>query len=151
AFAEARRPPARRHRDIADALGISEGELIAAHATGFPAQESPLVARRLKPFWPAIVEAVEALGEVTALTRNASCVHEKIGTYSGASVEGQVGLVLGGAIDLRVFYAAWAHGFAVSEHTERGPQRSLQFFDAQGTAIHKVFLRAASDAAAYEA
>lgn len=151
AFAEARQPPARRHRDIAELLGVSEGELIAAHAAHFDVEESPLVAQRLKPAWPAIVEAVEDLGEVTALTRNASCVHEKVGTYSHASVDGTVGLVLAGAIDLRVFYSAWAHGFAVQERTERGMQRSLQFFDAQGTAIHKVFLREASDLAAYEA
>jgi putative hemin transport protein len=150
ACAEARRPPARRHRDIAELLGVSEGELIAAHATRFEADESPLAARRLQSAWPAIVEALEDLGDVTALTRNASCVHEKVGTYSQASVDGMVGLVLGGAIDLRVFYSAWAHGFAVEEATERGPQRSLQFFDAQGTAIHKVFLREGSDLAAYD-
>lgn len=155
AFAEARRPPARRHRDIAELLGVSEGELIAAHATAFDPEESPLLARRLKPSWPAIVGALEELGDVTALTRNAACVHEKVGTYRNASVDpasGTVGLVLGGAIDLRVFYSAWAHGFAVQERTEKGPQRSLQFFDAQGTAIHKVFLREeTSDLAAYEA
>ncbi|MEK8029988.1 ChuX/HutX family heme-like substrate-binding protein [Ideonella sp. DXS29W] len=149
AFAEARRPPARRHRDIADELGISEGELIAAHAGGVAPGDSPLRAQRLRPRWPSIVEALETLGEVTALTRNASCVHEKVGIYRGASVEGQVGLVLGGDIDLRVFYNVWAHGFAVEEHTPRGLQRSLQFFDAEGTAIHKVFLRDGSDLAAY--
>lgn len=150
AFAEARQPPAGRHRDIADDLGVSEGELIAAHATGFDVDESPLRAQRLRAEWPAIVQAIESLGDVTALTRNVSCVHEKVGTYSGASVDGQVGLVLGGAIDLRVFYATWAHGFSVREHTPRGLQCSLQFYDAHGTAIHKVFLREGSDLAAYE-
>lgn len=155
AFADARRPPARRHRDIAEALGVSEAALIAAHVGAWPASESPLRALRLRPDWPATVAALESLGEVTALTRNASCVHEKVGRYRDVSVSGPegrgVGLVLGGAIDLRVFYAAWAHGFAVQEATERGPQRSLQWFDAQGTAIHKVFLREDGDAAAYEA
>jgi putative hemin transport protein len=150
AFAQARQPPARRHRDIADDLGVSEGELIAAHASGFDVDESPLRAQRLRPEWPAIVQALESLGDVTALTRNASCVHEKVGTYSGASVDGQVGLVLGGAIDLRVFYAAWAHGFAVQEHTPRGLQCSLQFYDAHGTAIHKVFLRGEAARPAYD-
>jgi putative hemin transport protein len=150
AFAEARRPPARRHHDIAELLGVSEAELIAAHATRFDADESPLAARRLQPAWPAIVEALEDLGDVTALTRNASCVHEKVGTYRQASVDGTVGLVLGGAIDLRVFYERWAHGFAVEERLADGAlQRSLQFFDAQGQAIHKVFLKPASAAAAY--
>jgi putative hemin transport protein len=150
-FAQARQPPARRHHDIARLLGVSEGELVAAHATRFDAQESPLIAQRLKPAWPAIVQALEALGEVTALTRNAACVHEKVGTYRNTSVSGQVGLVLGGGIDLRLYYGAWAHGFAVQEATARGPQRSLQFFDAQGRAVHKVFLRDDSALAAYRA
>jgi putative hemin transport protein len=150
AFAAGRQPPARRHRDIADDLRVSEGELIAAHATGFDLDESPLRAQRLRAEWPAILQALESLGDVTALTRNASCVHEKVGTYRGASVDGQIGLVLGSDIDLRVFYGHWAHGFAVREHTPRGLQCSLQFFDAHGTAIHKVFLRDADNRAAYD-
>jgi putative hemin transport protein len=149
AFAEARQPPVRRHRDIATQLGVSEGALIAAHAGVFDEDESPLRAVRLKPTWPAIVAAIESLGEVTALTRNEACVHEKTGVYRHTSVDGQVGLVLGGAIDLRIFYQHWAHGFGVLERTAGGTQRSLQFFDAQGTAVHKVFLREASDLETY--
>lgn len=141
-----------RHRDIADKLGVSEGELIAAHA-GSPieAGESPLRAVRLRAEWPEIIGALEPLGEVLALTRNAHCVHEKTGVYRGASHSERVGLVLGGAIDLRIFYRQWYHGFAVRETTDRGLQRSLQFFDAAGAAIHKIFLRPASDVHAYDA
>lgn len=155
AFAAARAERPVRHRDLAAELGVSEGELIAAHAGLFDAAESPLKAIRLASRWPGIIEAAEALGEVTAITRNDACVHEKVGTYRHCSVNGSVGLVLGGEIDLRVFYAHWAHGFAVVEHTARGLQRSLQFFDAQGTALHKIFLRhgagEAASVAAYEA
>ena len=151
-FRQARQTARARHRDIAQALGISEGELVAAHGGPFDAAESPLKARRLQPQWPEIVAALEPLGELMALTRNESCVHEKVGVYRHASVNGHVGLVLGGAIDLRVFYSQWAHGFAVKELLADGAvQRSLQFFDAQGQALHKVFLRAGSDEAAYEA
>jgi len=151
-FRQARQTARARHRDIAQALGLSEGELIAAHGGLFDASESPLKARRLQPQWPEIVAALEPLGELMALTRNASCVHEKVGVYGNASANGHVGLVLGGAIDLRVFYSQWAHGFAVKELLADGAvQRSLQFFDAQGQALHKVFLRAGSDEAAYEA
>lgn len=146
-FSAARATRGVRHRDLATELGISEGELIAAHAGLFEAAESPLKAIRLQGRWPEIIAAVESLGEVTALTRNESCVHEKVGTYRRCSVGGQVGLVLGGEIDLRVFYAVWAHGFAVQEHTAQGTQRSLQFFDAQGTAVHKIFLRERESAA----
>lgn len=153
-FRQARQTPRTRHRDIAQALGISEGELVAAHCGPFEPAESPLKARRLRGDWPQIVAGLEALGEVMALTRNESCVHEKVGAYSHASVNGHVGLVLGGAIDLRVFYSQWAHGFAVEERLADGThqgalQRSLQFFDAQGHAIHKVFLKPASAVAAF--
>ncbi|MDE2298447.1 MAG: hemin-degrading factor [Burkholderiales bacterium] len=153
-FRQARQTPRSRHRDIAEALSISEGELVAAHCGPFDSGESPLKARRLRGEWPQIVAALQALGEVMALTRNESCVHEKVGVYANASVNGHVGLVLGGAIDLRVFYNRWSHGFAVEERLADGvdqgaTQRSLQFFDAQGHAIHKVFLKPMSKVAAY--
>lgn len=151
AFSTARQQRA-RHRDIAETLSISEGELIAAHIGSFAEQESPLQALRLRPEWPELIASLGALGEVMALTRNASCVHEKVGCYGKSSAEHGVGLVLGGAIDLRLFYRVWAHGFAVSERLADGAvQRSLQFFDAAGQAIHKVFLRPTSELAAYQA
>ncbi len=150
-FATMRRKSRARHRDIAESLAISEGELIAAHA-GLACADSAgrLQATVLRSEWPEIIRALEPLGEVMALTRNASCVHEKVGVYRKASHQGQMGLVLGGAIDLRVFYRHWAHGFAVTEQTDKGTQRSLQFFDASGMAVHKVFLRPQSDLAAYD-
>lgn len=149
-FVNLRRESKARHRDIAETLEISEGELLAAHA-GIPSGDgnSILLATRLRPEWPAIIESLEPLGEVMALTRNASCVHEKTGVYRKAGHQGPVGVVLGGEIDLRAFYQQWAHGFAVSEQTDQGLQRSLQFFDAAGTAIHKIFLKPQSDVAAY--
>lgn len=155
AFASARQERKARHRDIASALSISEGELLAAHVGPFADGESPLRARRLRADWQDLVAALEPLGPVMALTRNESCVHEKVGVYREVSAQGpqrQVGLVLGGAIDLRVFYSHWRHGFAVTERLADGaPQRSLQFFDAAGHAVHKVFMKPESDLAAYEA
>lgn len=141
-----------RHRDIAARLQLSEGELIAAHCGAFNEAESPLRARRLREDWADLIEHLEPLGELMALTRNDSCVHEKVGVYRRASHQRGVGLVLGGAIDLRVFYTQWAHGFAVTERLADGAwQRSLQFFDPAGQAVHKIFLRPASDLAAWEA
>ncbi|MDP9043973.1 MAG: hemin-degrading factor [Pseudomonadota bacterium] len=152
AFRQARQSSPIRHRDIAATIGISEGELIASHCGPFSAAESPLRACRLRSEWPRIVAEVETLGEVMALTRNVSCVHEKVGRYANASSNGQVGLVQGEEIDLRMFYEAWAHGFAVEERLgDAATQRSLQFFDAQGRAIHKIFLRPASDRDAFDA
>lgn len=149
AYREARAAGASRHRDIAAALAVSEGALIAAHVG---AGIGGLHAQRLKAQWPAIVAELHTAGEVMALTRNAACVHEKTGVYDNASGSGLMGLVLGGAIDLRIFYSHWAHGFAVEEQTpNKGVQRSLQFFDAHGTALHKVFVKPATDLDAWTA
>jgi putative hemin transport protein len=146
-YAQARRQGATRHRDIAAQLGVSEGELIGAHAG--TADGRALMARRLRGPFPPLVAALESVGPVMALTRNPSCVHEKIGVYSRASFGGppgrEMGLVLGGAIDLRLFYRHWVHGFAVDELSSKGLQSSLQFFDAHGQAVHKVFAREDSD------
>lgn len=150
AFSSARQQARSRHRNIAQSLQVSEGELIAAHVGDFAEAESPLQATRLRAEWPALIAALEPLGEVMALTRNESCVHEKVGCYRGASGQHGVGLVLGGAIDLRLFYSVWVHGFAVCERLADGAlQRSLQFFDASGLAIHKIFMRPSSDLSAY--
>jgi putative hemin transport protein len=149
-FTTLRRSGKARHREIAEQLRLSEGELIAAHVGA--SNEDPnviLQATRLRPDWPNTIASLEPLGEVMALTRNASCVHEKTGVYRKASHQNHVGLVLGGEIDLRAFYQQWAHGFGVVEQTEQGAQRSLQFFDVEGTAIHKVFLKPRSNVDAY--
>jgi len=134
-----------RHRDAARALGISEGEAIAAHVGSGLA----LRATRLNSEYPALIGALSAAGPVMALTRNEAAVHERDGSYLDASVNGHVGLVLGPDIDLRIFYAQWTHGFFVEEETGDRKSRSLQFFDAQGNAVHKVFERALTDAAAF--
>ncbi|WP_211230621.1 ChuX/HutX family heme-like substrate-binding protein [Inquilinus limosus] len=133
--------PQLRARDAAAALGVSEGELVASQVgTG---------TTRIGGDWSTILQAVEALGPVMALTRNESVVHEKTGTYQNVSAGSHVGLALGPDIDLRLFYTRWAHGFAVggADH----PKPSLQFFDAAGTAIHKIFLTEGSDRAAFAA
>jgi putative hemin transport protein len=141
-----------RHRDIAKQLGISEGELIAAF-TGIntiPSEVGEMQAIRLYPQWLEIMASIGSLGEVMALTRNASCVHEKVGIYNNASQDGPVGLLIG-EIDLRIFYQAWAHGFAVREITKDGLQRSLQFYDKAGVAIHKIHMRVQSSIPNYDA
>ncbi|VVD91479.1 heme ABC transporter [Pandoraea morbifera] len=132
-----------RDRDAAAALGVSEGETVAAFVGEHVV--------RLRPEFPEIVEALPALGRVMALTRNAAAVHEKDGQYEKLSHQGTIGLGLGKELDLRIFYHQWAFGYAVETPTEQGPRRSLQFFDKTGTAVHKMFLRDHSDVAAYEA
>jgi len=131
-----------RLRDAARDLGASEAALIAAFCGG------PVV--RLRPEWREILAALPSLGTVMALTRNEHAVIEKIGPFENVELQGHAGLVLGSAIDLRLFLDEWRMGFAVREDGELGLHQSLQFFDASGTAVHKVFLRQDSDAAAFD-
>jgi putative hemin transport protein len=134
--------PTLRNRDAAAQLGISEAQLIASRC--------PNGTTRLRPDFRALMLAVPRLGHVMALTRNASVVHERKGHYLQPSINAQeVGLFEGDDIDLRIFWAGWAAAFAVVEHDEKGPKRSLQFFDRQGHAIHKVHLTPHSDVAAF--
>lgn len=124
--------PAARIRDVANALGVSEVELLA---TG--CGESVV---RLDAEWPDLVVQFDRLGTIMTLTRNDVAVHEKTGAYENISASGTMGLVLGDDIDLRIFFSRWHSGFAV-ETTARGvTRRSLQFFDADGTAVQKVYL-----------
>ncbi|MDZ4056938.1 MAG: ChuX/HutX family heme-like substrate-binding protein [Polynucleobacter sp.] len=141
-FSVLRKDEKLRHRDIAKKLGLSEGELIAAYVgiDAAPLDEGEMQVIRLRPEWPELLAAMESLGEVMALTRNAFCVHEKVGVYKNASKDGRIGLLVG-EIDLRIFYHAWSHGFAVREMTPKGMQRSLQFFDQGGVAVHKIHLK----------
>lgn len=138
-----------RHREIAGTLEISEGALIAAHA-GTPQEGMLLRATRLQPQWPAILSPLSSLGEVMALTRNAACVHEKTGIYPSLGGTG-ADMAQAPGMGLHMSYAQWVHGLAVTESVETGVQQSLQFFDAEGTAMHKVFMRPQSDVQAYYA
>ncbi|AWK85842.1 hemin-degrading factor [Azospirillum thermophilum] len=134
--------PRLRARDLARRLGVSEAEFVAAGCGN--------TAVRLVPRWADLLRGLEALGPVMALTRNDHAVHERHGTYRNIEVNGAQALVLDEGIDLRVFLSRWHHGFAVAEGTADDPRLSLQIFDADGSAVHKVYITGRSDRAAYE-
>jgi putative hemin transport protein len=139
-----RENPGTRERDLARQLGISEAELVAADVGAG--------VTRLDLDVPAILAGLAEVGEVMALTRNDSVVHEKIGTYGGVRLGEGAGVVLGDEINLRVFPPRWKHAFAVDKPSADGSTRhSLQFFDGAGDAVHKVHLRPASSQARYRA
>ncbi|OLP57972.1 iron transporter [Xaviernesmea oryzae] len=133
--------PKSRERDFAASLGISEAEFIAAYCGEG--------ATRLNVRVDEVLLGLKGLGEVMALTRNDSVVHEKIGAYEKVVTGAVNALVLGENIDLRIFPKLWAHGFAVEKGEDEEKRLSLQFFDAAGDAVHKVHLRPASDVEAY--
>jgi putative hemin transport protein len=136
-----------RHRDAAAAIGLSEAHVLAAHV----GEREGLVAHRLEERFPQIIASLSRVGPLMALTRNDAAVHERTGVYDGASADGHVGLVVGPDIDLRIFYHQWKFGFWVEERGERGVNRSLQFFDAHGDAVHKIFARPDTHEAGFRA
>ncbi len=139
-----------RHRDLAHSLGISEAELLAAHLGPDHAKtDTNFRTIRLKPDWSSIIAEAHSLGEVMALTRNESCVHEKVGHYGHPTGQNNE-LLLGKEIDLRIFFKEWAHGFAVIENFYLDCRRSFQFFDEFGNALHKIIIRENSDLFAFE-
>ncbi len=143
----------RRHKDAAEALGLSEGAAIAAHA-GSCADQQTLRATPLRGPWLELLQALEFCGPLMALTRNASTVHEKTGVYRKLSGGEAMGLALGEDIDLRLFFSKWHAGFAVSEaaaNAQLQPSLSLQFFDRHGVAVHKIFTREKTDRTALQA
>lgn len=125
--------PKTRARDLAHQLGLREAELVAAHL-GEGATRISADPRRL-------LAEVAGLGPVMGLTRNESAVLEKVGTYAEYRGGQHAGVVINGEIDMRVFPAQWVHAYAVEE----GDKRSIQVFDAAGDAVHKIYLREASN------
>ncbi len=134
-----------RAKDAAQTIGVSEGEAMAAHAG---LHDHDLKTTPLRGPWVELLQALELCGPVMALTRNASTVHEKTGVYRDVSATGHMGLALGPEIDLRLFFSRWHAGFAVQE-APKNPKDvgslSLQFFDAHGLAVHKIFARPETD------
>ncbi|HEY0283052.1 MAG TPA: ChuX/HutX family heme-like substrate-binding protein [Rhizomicrobium sp.] len=131
-----------RPRDAAHRLGVSEGELIASQVGEG--------AMRLNTKGAAILTQIPALGTVMALTRNAHCVHEKIGPYLDVTINAAHGLVLGELIDLRIFPSRWHHTFAVIDKVDGRPRRSIQVFDADGAAVHKIYEKPGTNIEAFD-
>ncbi|MCL6262366.1 ChuX/HutX family heme-like substrate-binding protein [Craterilacuibacter sp. RT1T] len=129
-------------RDTAAQLGITECELVHA---------DPAATRLDTSDWPALLSAIAALGEVTALAHNSACVHELTGHYGNVTFDGKVGLAINPVIDLRFFLFGWAHAYAQVTAGTAGIRRSLQFFDRSGRVIQKVLLNEGSDVAAFDA
>lgn len=128
--------PDLRIRNAAEVLNVSEAELLAT--------ETGENVTRLKPEFPEILQDLHELGRVMALTRNDEIVHERKGEYKNVEImsgHGKMGLAVNEDIDLRIFFSNWHFAFAVTSESARGALHSFQFFDIDGTAVHKVFLQ----------
>jgi len=131
-----------RSRDLAHKLGVSEAQLVAAQV-GHGAV-------RLQADLDLLFPQLTGLGEVMALTRNESCVIEKVGIYDNYHSGKHASMVLNDAIDMRMFPSHWITAFAVEAAVDTGVRRSIQVFDAAGDAVHKIHLRATSNLAHWD-
>ncbi len=128
--------PKVRIRDAAKKLGVSEAELLA---TGIGENVT-----RLEGHWASLVKEFPSLGKVMSLTRNDGCVLEHKGLFEKIGAHGEVNMEVAtviGSIEQRVFFKDWKFGFAAETPTNKGPQKSFQFFDKAGEAIMKVYIQ----------
>ena len=157
-------------RDAARALGVSEAQLLA---TDIGNGVTRLQADGNQP--REIMRGALDLGLVQAITRNENGVIETTGIASkfkqagDKSEQGEVkqdarpdpeqearerniaGGYLGGAIDLRFHFENWKYAFAVAQPGRDGKlSRSLQFFDAQGDSVHKLYVRSDAGVAVFD-
>ena len=153
-------------RDAARVLGASEAQLLA---TNLGQGVTRLQADGNQP--REIMRAALDLGLVQAITRNENGVIETTGVASKFKQAGDksdqtdakqdpekearerniAGGYLGGAIDLRFHFENWKYAFAVAQPGRDGKlSRSLQFFDAQGDSVHKVYVRSEAGVAVFD-
>lgn len=135
--------PRLRQRDAAAALNCSEAELVDAQVN--------CRRLRLNSNFPRLIEQLHRLGYIMTLTRNEAVVHERKGCYPATSVRPPVGLVIADdrRVDLRILLNHWHFGFAVAEARQDRILFSLQFYDARGQAIQKIYLQPESNFDAY--
>ncbi|MRT02881.1 hemin-degrading factor [Ewingella americana] len=136
--------PGKYARDLAEIMGISEAELTSLRV-GHDAGRMDVDARTL-------LTALEKVGVTKSITRNDFAVHEQMGRYENQHLNGHAGLILNPReLDLRLFLQHWLHIFCMTESHPKGDRHSIQFFDAQGTAVHKVYTTDETDMGAWHA
>lgn len=138
--------PKIRQRELAQHLGISEAEYLTLYL-------GEHVTRLNDSFQSLLLEMYKA-GPIMALTRNEHAVHERKGVYENVTFyEGghNMGVAVNPDIDLRFFMSQWHYGLAVEQMRGNRPMYSFQFFDAHGTAVHKIFTTPKSDPTAFQA
>ncbi|MDO6822700.1 hemin-degrading factor [Marinobacter sp. 1_MG-2023] len=123
--------PKLRIRNAAEALGVSELELLLCREDGV---------QPLKPVFGGLLSAMDDVGDVMILTRNDQVVHEVTASFRKFTVAGKgtMGLAVGD-IDIRVFLNQWAYGYLVTESVGSITRESLQFFSDHGQALHKIY------------
>lgn len=114
-------------------LGVSEFELMLA------SPHSQYIGGQCR----AVLEQLESFTKIESIVRNDLAVHEKTAQYHNLKLGDNMGIALNvGGLDLRFFIKRWQHMLAVTDMTKADkPSYGIQFYDEQGGAIDKVFLR----------
>lgn len=125
--------PDKHARDLANQLNITEAELLY-HRVGYDD------AKRLSGNLPELLHALSTIGQAKAITRNDYVVNIQTGLYDNPRFSDHAGLFLNpGQLDLRMFFAQWDSMFTLTEQIGNEIRHSIQFFDKNGDAIHKVY------------
>lgn len=127
--------PKKRIREAAAALGVSEAELLAT--------EVGQGVVKLEGDFSELYKQLPTLGRVMSLTRNDACVLEHKGSFEAINVQGEghkVGTLIG-SIEARAFFNVWKFAFAGETKTAHGSMKNIQFFDAAGVAVTKIYLQ----------
>jgi putative hemin transport protein len=126
--------PKKRIRDAAQALGVSEAELLATEVG------SGVI--KLEGDFSELYKQLPTLGRVMSLTRNDGCVLEHKGLFQNINIQGEahkVGTLIG-SIEARAFFNFWKFAFAGEVKTAHGSMKNIQFFDAAGVAVTKIYV-----------
>jgi putative hemin transport protein len=123
--------PGIRIKEAADILHVAEAELLVTRCG-----EN---VKRLNHNPIAILNAISKVDEVMALTRNASVVIETSGKYPTFLLEDH--WLIGNNDDFHIIFDTniITHIFAVTDEFAGQTRNSIQFFDAAGRAIHKIY------------
>ena len=139
-----RQHPSVRARDLAKMIGISEAALLQARmAEGV---------QQLRADFPALLEALQGVGETKNISRNEYAVHQQTGSYHNLHIGPRAGLVLNPRqLDLRFFISEWQSAFYLQEQTAGGERKSIQIFDDKGAAVLKIYTTGKTDLPAWQA
>lgn len=130
-----------RIRDAAAQLEVSEAALLETRIGDGVA--------RLAVRADRLCAALPHLGTVMSLVRNEAAVHEMDIAF-GAGIEQEGWLHFEGeGFALALLPPSVVRAFHVEDTSPKGPLHSIQFFDAAGTALRKLYARDRADHAAF--
>lgn len=124
--------PKLRIRDAARELGVSEAELVALGNGDSSFQ--------LQSRWDEILSSLKSAGQLMGLTRNEHAVHECYGSYEELTFCNEVCFVENDRFRVALFLSEWSFGFFVKESNRGEIRQSLQFFNQDGDAVHKIYM-----------